>query len=104
MLLVTKQKLEDALAGIEWPTLFFLIGLFVMVGALEATGALEEVATGIANVTGGDRTAELYGVLWTSAIGSGIVGLVVGAALIPITSYLFAPLWSGLSGLRGKTA
>ncbi|MCJ2131780.1 DUF808 domain-containing protein [Methylobacterium sp. E-045] len=39
-----------------------------------------------------------------TAIGSGIVGLVVGAALIPITSYLIAPLWSGLSGLRGKTA
>ncbi|MET0907578.1 MAG: DUF808 domain-containing protein [Tardiphaga sp.] len=39
-----------------------------------------------------------------TAIGSGIVGLVVGAALIPITSYLIAPLWSGLAGLRGKTA
>jgi Na+/H+ antiporter NhaD/arsenite permease-like protein len=42
MLLLTRQSLEGALAGIEWPTLFFLIGLFVMVGALEETGALEE--------------------------------------------------------------
>jgi predicted DNA repair protein MutK len=39
-----------------------------------------------------------------TAIGSGLVGLVVGGALIPITAYLIAPLWSGLSGLRSKTA
>ncbi|WP_019904636.1 DUF808 domain-containing protein [Methylobacterium sp. 77] len=39
-----------------------------------------------------------------TAAGSGLVGLVVGAALIPIASYLIAPVWSGLSGLRSKTA
>ena len=42
MLLLTRRPVEDALARIEWPTLFFFIGLFVMVGALEETGALEE--------------------------------------------------------------
>ena len=44
MLLVTRQSVERALAGIEWPTLFFFIGLFVMVGALEETGAVGEIA------------------------------------------------------------
>ena len=34
MLLVPHQKVEDVLAGLEWPTLFFFVGLFVMVGAL----------------------------------------------------------------------
>ena len=47
MLFVSRQKLEDSLAGIEWPTLFFFIGLFVMVGALEETGAIDEVAQGV---------------------------------------------------------
>jgi Na+/H+ antiporter NhaD/arsenite permease-like protein len=89
MLLVTHQKLEDALGGIEWPTLFFLIGLFVMVGALEETGALGEVADGIASVTGGNRTAELYGILWTSAIGSGLVdNIPFTAAMIPVVEQL----------------
>src|SRR5687768_13556209 len=73
MLLVTRQSVHDAIANIEWPTLFFLMGLFVMVGALEETGALEDVAQGIADVTGGDRTAELMGILWVSALGSGVV-------------------------------
>ena len=48
ILLVTRQSLHDTIASIEWLTLFFLIGLFVMVGALEETGALAEVAEAIA--------------------------------------------------------
>ena len=71
MLLVSRQSMEKALAGIEWPTLFFFIGLFVMVGALEETGAIQEVADGIASVTAGDRSAELLGILWVSGIGVG---------------------------------
>ena len=89
MLLVSHQSLDDALAGIEWATLFFLMGLFVMVGALEETGALKEVADGIASLTGGDRTAELYGVLWTSAVGSALVdNIPFTAAMIPVVDSL----------------
>jgi Na+/H+ antiporter NhaD/arsenite permease-like protein len=89
MLLVTRQSVHDSLAAIEWPTLFFLIGLFVMVGALEETGALEEVADGIASVTGGDRTAELLGILWVSAVGSGLVdNIPFTAAMIPVVDSL----------------
>jgi Na+/H+ antiporter NhaD/arsenite permease-like protein len=85
MLLVTRQSVEDALSGIEWSTLFFLIGLFVMVGALEETGALNEVTQGIASVTDGQRTAELLGILWVSAIGSGLVdNIPFTAAMIPV--------------------
>ena len=55
-LLVTRIDLEKALSGIEWTTLFFFIGLFVMVGALEATGAIGHVADAVKDVTGGERT------------------------------------------------
>lgn len=89
MLLVTSQDLQKTIAGIEWPTLFFLIGLFVMVGALEETGALGEVADGIASVTGGDRVAELLGIVWTAAIGSAVVdNIPFTAAMIPVVDTL----------------
>ena len=89
MLFASRQKLEDALAGIEWPTLFFFIGLFVMVGALEDTGAIDEVAQGIADVTGGNRTAELLGIAWVSAFGSAIVdNIPFTAAMIPVVESL----------------
>jgi Na+/H+ antiporter NhaD/arsenite permease-like protein len=89
MLLISRQPLERSLAGIEWPTLFFFVGLFVMVGALEETGAIDEVANGIATLTDGDYTAELLGILWTSAIGSGLVdNIPFTAAMIPVVDQL----------------
>ena len=89
MLLVTRQSVEDALRGIEWPTLFFFVGLFVMVGALEETGAIKEVADAIASVTAGDRTAELLGIAWASAIGSGVIdNIPFTAAMIPVVEQL----------------
>jgi Na+/H+ antiporter NhaD/arsenite permease-like protein len=89
MLFTTRQSVEKALAGIEWPTLFFFMGLFVMVGGLEHTGAIDEVADGIASATGGDRTAELLGITWASAIGSGIVdNIPFTATMIPVVEQL----------------
>jgi Na+/H+ antiporter NhaD/arsenite permease-like protein len=91
MLLATRQRLEDALSGIEWGTLFFFLGLFVMVGALEETGAIGEVAEGIGSVTDGDRTAELLGITWVSAVGSGVVdNIPFTTAMIPVVEELRA--------------
>jgi Na+/H+ antiporter NhaD/arsenite permease-like protein len=89
LLLVTTQPLEGALAGIQWSTLFFFIGLFVMVGALEETGAIGDIADGVAEITGGDRTAELMGITWISAIASGIVdNIPFTATMIPVVEQL----------------
>ena len=93
MLLVSRQPLQETIGGIEWATLFFLLGLFVMVGGLEHTGALKQVADGIASVTGGDRIAELMGILWASALGSGLVDN------IPFTAAML-PVVDDLGGLR----
>jgi Na+/H+ antiporter NhaD/arsenite permease-like protein len=88
-LMITRQSLDAVLGGIEWPTLFFFIGLFVMVGALEETGAIAEVADGIASVTDGDRTAELLGIAWLSAIGSAIVdNIPFTTTMIPVVEQL----------------
>jgi Na+/H+ antiporter NhaD/arsenite permease-like protein len=92
LLFLTRQSIHKAMAGIEWPTLFFFIGLFVMVGALEERGAIQEVADGIADITGGNRSAELLGIAWTSAIGSGIVdNIPFTATMIPVVEQLQGP-------------
>lgn len=88
-LLVTTVPLDKALSNIEWPTLFFFVGLFVMVGALEETGAIEEVANFAKDLTGGDRTAELIGIIWISAVGSAIVdNIPFTTAMLPVVSEL----------------
>ncbi|MGZ8648765.1 MAG: SLC13 family permease [Solirubrobacteraceae bacterium] len=89
MLFTSRQSLGRALEGIEWPTLFFFLGLFVMVGALEETGAIDEVAEGIADLTGGDRSAELFGIAWASALGSALVdNIPFTAAMVPVVESL----------------
>ncbi len=89
MLLLTRDSTEDALAGIEWPTIFFFISLFVMVGALEETGVLREVANGIGSLTNGDRTSEILGITWASAIGSAVVdNIPFTAAMLPVVDQL----------------
>ena len=90
-LLVTSVDLDRALSRIEWPTLFFFVALFVMVGALEATGAIGEVADAAKDLTGGDRTAELLGILWIGGIGSAVVdNIPFTTAMIPVVTELQA--------------
>jgi Na+/H+ antiporter NhaD/arsenite permease-like protein len=89
MLLISRQSLEEVLSGIEWPTLFFFLGLFVMVGALEETGAIDQVAEGVGALTGGSRTAELLGITWIAALGSAAVdNIPFTAAMIPVVEQL----------------
>jgi Na+/H+ antiporter NhaD/arsenite permease-like protein len=84
-LLVTRIELEKTLSSIEWPTLFFFVALFVMVGALEATGAIGHVADGVKDVTGGERAAELIGIVWVAALGSALVdNIPFTTAMIPV--------------------
>ncbi|MEX2448722.1 MAG: ArsB/NhaD family transporter [Solirubrobacterales bacterium] len=88
-LLVTRIDLNETLSHIEWPTLFFFVALFVMVGALEETGAIGHVADAVKDVTGGDRSAELLGIVWIAAIGSGIVdNIPFTTAMIPVVGEL----------------
>jgi Na+/H+ antiporter NhaD/arsenite permease-like protein len=88
-LLITTVPLERALSNVEWPTLFFFVGLFVMVGALEETGAIDEVATFAKDLTGGERAAELLGILWISAVGAAVVdNIPFTTAMLPVVSEL----------------
>lgn len=85
MLALSRQSLDAVLGGIEWPTLFFFVGLFVMVGALEHTGAIDEITHAIVSITNGDRTAELLAIAWSASIVGGIVdNIPLTATMIPV--------------------
>ena len=89
MLLVAADDVETALERVEWSTLFFFLGLFVMVGGLEERGVVEDVAQGLADVTGGSSTAEALVVLWGAATGSAAVdNIPFTAAMIPVVDNL----------------
>jgi Na+/H+ antiporter NhaD/arsenite permease-like protein len=89
MLLVAADDVEQALERVEWSTLFFFLGLFVMVGGLEEQGVIEDVAAWLADLTGGSATAEGLVVLWGAAAGSAAVdNIPFTAAMIPVVDTL----------------
>jgi Na+/H+ antiporter NhaD/arsenite permease-like protein len=103
MLLVAADDVERALERVEWSTLFFFVGLFVMVGALEEQGVIDDVAEGLADLTGGSRVAEGLVILWGAALGSALVdNIPFTAAMIPVVDNLQqdgfdAALWWSLA-------
>jgi len=88
-MMVTRIPIERVLENIEWTTLFFFIGLFVMVGALEATGAIDHIADGIKAVTDGNRNAELVSIIWVSSVVGGIIdNIPLTTAMIPVVEQI----------------
>jgi Na+/H+ antiporter NhaD/arsenite permease-like protein len=91
MLLVAGGDLEAALERVEWGTIFFFVGLFVMVGALEERGVIEAIATWLAGVTGDSQAKEALVILWGAAAGSAVVdNIPFTAAMIPVVDELQA--------------
>jgi Na+/H+ antiporter NhaD/arsenite permease-like protein len=89
MLLVAGRELEWALERVEWGTIFFFVGLFIMVGALEERGIIGSIADGFADITGGSKTAEALVILWGAAAGSALVdNIPFTAAMIPVVDEL----------------
>ena len=54
------EKVEDVLNHVDWTTIFFFTGLFVIVGALEHTGFLQEVGDYLVELTGGSIKKSVY--------------------------------------------
>ncbi len=88
LLLVASDDVEDALERVEWSTIFFFIGLFVMVGALEERGVIDEIADWLAETTG-STVGQGMAILWGSAAGSALVdNIPFTAAMIPVVQQL----------------
>ena len=91
MLLLSPLKPRDLLADVEWETLLFFMGLFILVGALVHVGALELLAEWIAGVTNGAVAPTMMVVLVGSAIVSAVVdNIPYVTAMTPVVESLIA--------------
>ena len=64
---------KDIIKDVEWNTIFFFIGLFVIIGGLEASGGIALMAKWLLDVTNGSESATAMVILWGSGILSGII-------------------------------
>ncbi|MBM7853991.1 Na+/H+ antiporter NhaD/arsenite permease-like protein [Desulfohalotomaculum tongense] len=85
LLLITREEPEEVLLTVEWPTIFFFIGLFAIVGALEVNGVIAAIAAKAIELTGGDLLKTGFLVLWLAAIASSFVdNIPFVATMIPM--------------------
>jgi Na+/H+ antiporter NhaD/arsenite permease-like protein len=73
LVLISGLEPRDYMVSVEWETLLFFAGLFVMVGALVKTGVIGNVARFTAEATGGDALLAVMLILFVSALLSGII-------------------------------
>ncbi|AIG24890.1 ArsB/NhaD family transporter [Brevibacillus sp. 7WMA2] len=106
LLLITGEHyLEEALTKVEWTTIFFFVGLFVLVSGLVETGIIASLAQEAVNLTKGNVTATALLILWLSAIASAFVdNIPFVATMIPMIQEMgrmgidnLEPLWWSLA-------
>jgi len=104
LLLVSGVEVEPVLREVEWPTLFFFVGLFMLVEAVVHVGIIDALAAALIDLTGGDPTVTTIGLLWLSGIASAIIdNIPYTATMIPVVQQMGAsgipiePLWWSLA-------
>ncbi len=104
MLLIGRQDLEETVAGVEWTTILFFTGLFVVVGGLQETGVIQLLADWLMSATHGSLALTLVIILWFSALISAFLdNIPFVATLIPLILAMgnsgmdIAPLWWAVS-------
>ncbi len=104
LLLVTRLEPDELFREIDWSTLLFFVGLFILVEGLVATGVIAGIGSWLADATGGNEAVTTLGLLWVSGIASAVVdNIPYTATMIPVVQQLgdaglkVEPLWWALA-------
>ncbi len=104
MLLIGKQEIDRVIDEVEWPSIVFFIGLFIVVGGLQDCGVISMLANVIVDATAGRPVMTMIIVLWSSALLSSFLdNIPFVATMIPLILTMesmgvaIEPLWWALS-------
>ena len=104
MLLIGKQEIDRVIDEVEWPSIVFFIGLFIVVGGLQDSGVISLLANLIVDATAGRPVMTMIIVLWSSALLSSFLdNIPFVATMIPLILTMesmgvtIEPLWWALS-------
>ena len=92
LMVVAREDPHEILREVEWPTLFFFIGLFMLIAGVIEIGLIEAIASALISVTGGTLELGAFVILWLSAILSGVVdNIPYTATMIPVVAEMSEP-------------
>lgn len=104
MMIIGKQDVDEVISDVEWPTLLFFFGLFIVVGGMVETGVISKLANLIMGISGGHLIVTMLILLWASAFLSAILdNIPFVATLIPLIIAMgkhgidVTPLWWAIS-------
>ncbi|MEC0145892.1 ArsB/NhaD family transporter [Paenibacillus alginolyticus] len=105
LLLTGEHSMEEAFTKVEWTTIFFFVGLFVLVSGLVETGIISKLAAQAIELTGGNPVATSMLILWLSAFASAFLdNIPFVATMIPMILEMgnmgvenLEPLWWSLA-------
>lgn len=90
-LITSGKDALELLKKVDYKTVIFFIGLFIVVGGLESTGILEYIADFIGDISGGNAYVMVAIILWVSAIASAFVdNIPFAATMVPVIQSLAA--------------
>lgn len=93
ILVLTRPDMDEILSRVEWSTLLFFAGLFIVVHGVVKTGLLTKIAHGVIQLTSGNLILSSITILFLTALGSGLVdNIPFTAAMLPIVGTLSAKL------------
>lgn len=96
LIAISTAETGEVLSEVEWPTLAFFAGLFIMIGGLIDTGVIDEVSKALADVIGTNELGGSLTLLGASAVLSGVVdNIPYVATMAPITSDLVHNMGGG---------
>ncbi len=89
LLLVSRENVVSMLEEVEWPTLVFFMGLFIIIAGTEETGLIKMIADEVKNLSGGSLIKAIFLIIWISAFMSAFVdNIPFTATMLPIVGYL----------------
>jgi Na+/H+ antiporter NhaD/arsenite permease-like protein len=101
------EDVHGSFGEVEWVTIFFFVGLFIVVAGIEHAGLLSMLANWVVDFTGGDMTVTAIMILWVSAVASAVVdNIPFVATMIPVIESMSStfgggdnlnPLWWSLA-------
>ena len=102
MALVCKIELSHMLEKVEWNTILFFSGLFMMVGALEIDGVFNSLGQWMIHMTDGNFALTMMIILWGSAILSAVIdNIPLVISMIPLIQSI-VPIYAGQMGIAGS--
>jgi Na+/H+ antiporter NhaD/arsenite permease-like protein len=96
LILITKREPMEVFKHVEWDTLFFFMGLFMLVEGIESTGLVNIIGQNIVKYTQGNFPLAVSMIMWVSALFTSVIGNVANAAMVSKIIHFMIPSFQGM--------